>query len=38
MGLNPPSQTSRVEKLAFDTFDPKDPMQYIAEQKKRDGI
>ena len=38
MGLNPPAETSRVEKLAFDTFNPKDPMQYIADQKKRDGF
>ena len=38
MGLNPPAETSRVEKLAFDTFNPKDQMQYIADQKKRDGF
>jgi nitrate/nitrite transport system substrate-binding protein len=38
MGLNPPSEQFRVEKLAFDTFDPKQPMQYIEEQKKRDGF
>ena len=38
MGLNPPKEQFRVEKLAYDTFDPKQPMQYIEEQKKRDGF
>lgn len=38
MGLNPPSEQFRVEKLVFDTFDPQQPMQYIEEQKKRDGF
>jgi nitrate/nitrite transport system substrate-binding protein len=38
MGLNPPSEKFRVEKLAFDTFDPAKPMEYIEEQKKRDGF
>ena len=38
MGLTPPSDQFRVEKLAFDTFNPKQPMQYIQDQKKRDGF
>lgn len=38
MGLNPPKEQFRVEKLAYDTFDPQQPMQYIEEQKKRDGF
>ena len=38
MGLNPPIEMSRVEKLNYDTFNPKDPMQYIDDQKKRDGF
>jgi len=38
MGLNPPAEKTRVETLAFDTFDPSDPMGYIAEQKARDGF
>lgn len=38
MGLKPPAEVSRIEKLAFDSFNPKDPMQYIADQKKRDGL
>lgn len=38
MGLTPPEEQFRVEKLAYDTFDPQQPMQYIEEQKKRDGF
>lgn len=38
MGLTPPNEQFRVEKLAYDTFDPQQPMQYIEEQKKRDGF
>ena len=38
MGLNPPTETSRVETLAFDTFDPQRPLDYVEEQKKRDGF
>jgi nitrate/nitrite transport system substrate-binding protein len=38
MGLNPPKEQFRVEKLAYDTFNPQQPMQYIEEQKKRDGF
>jgi len=38
MGLTPPNEKSRVEKLAFDTFDPQQPMDYIEEQKNRDGF
>lgn len=38
MGLNPPTETSRVETLAFDTFDPQRPLDYVEEQRKRDGF
>ena len=38
MGLNPPTETSRTETLAFDTFNPEEPLEYVEEQKKRDGF
>ena len=38
MGLNPPTEQFRTEELAYDTFDPQKPIEYIDMQKKRDGF
>ena len=38
MGGNPPTARFRKEILAYDEFDPSNPMQYIKDQIKRDGF
>lgn len=38
LGLNPPTETLKVEKLKFDTFDPSKPAEYVKEQIKKYGV
>ena len=38
LGLNPPTEPLRVEKLKFDTFDPSKPAEYVQEQIKKYGV
>jgi nitrate/nitrite transport system substrate-binding protein len=38
VGQNPPSAELRIEKLKYDTFDPKKATAYIADQKKKYGV
>lgn len=38
VGLNPPSDIYRVEKLEFDTFNPEQPSAYIKEQIDKYGV
>ncbi len=38
VGLNPPSEVYRTEKLEFDTFDPADPGIYVKEQIEKNGV
>ena len=38
MGGNPPSAKFRQEKLAYDVFDPSNPIKYVKDQKRRDGF
>jgi len=38
LGQNPPTETVRVEKLAFDTFDPADPGAYVKAQIEKFGF
>ncbi|QQE64548.1 taurine ABC transporter substrate-binding protein [Leptolyngbya sp. BL0902] len=38
LGQNPPTETSREEQLAFDTFDPADPGAYVQSQLDQFGI
>ena len=38
VGLNPPSEIYREEKLEFDTFDPAAPSAYIKEQIEKNGV
>ena len=33
--LTPPTETERIEKLKFDTFDPAKPEAYVEEQIKQ---
>ena len=34
LGQTPPTEATRIEKLKFDTFDPKDPAAYVEAQIK----
>jgi nitrate/nitrite transport system substrate-binding protein len=36
-GQNPPTAETRVEKLKFDTFDPRNPSAYISAQRAKFG-
>ncbi len=38
LGQNPPTETNRVEDLAFDTFDPEAPGDYVKEQIDKFGL
>jgi len=38
LGLNPPTELAKVEKLKFDTFDPTKPAEYVKEQIKEYGV
>ena len=38
VGQTPPDEIYRVEKLAFDEFDPADPQGYVDEQIKKYGV
>ena len=38
VGLNPPTEVYRTEKLEFDTFDPEAPGQYVKEQIDKNGV
>ena len=38
VGLNPPSDVYRTEKLEFDTFNPEEPGTYIKEQIDKYGV
>ena len=38
MGGNPPTARFRKEVLAYDEFDPSNPIKYIKDQIKRDGF
>ncbi len=38
LGQNPPTETMRIETLAFDTFDPSDPGAYVQAQIERFGV
>ncbi|TVQ11847.1 MAG: ABC transporter substrate-binding protein [Leptolyngbya sp. DLM2.Bin27] len=38
LGQNPPTETSRQEQLAFDTFDPSDPEAYVQAQIDTFGV
>ena len=38
LGLNPPTEPLRVEKLKFDTFDPNKPAEYVKEQVDKYGV
>jgi len=38
VGLNPPSDIYRTEKLEFDTFDPETPGEYVKEQIDKYGV
>ncbi len=38
VGLNPPSDVYRTEKLEFDTFNPEKPGEYIKEQIDKYGV
>ena len=38
VGLNPPSDVYRTEKLEFDTFDPQSPGTYVKEQIDKFGV
>lgn len=38
LGEQPPTETNRVEDLAFDTFDPESPTQYVQEQIDEFGV
>ncbi|MGF1570447.1 MAG: CmpA/NrtA family ABC transporter substrate-binding protein [Nodosilinea sp.] len=38
LGQEPPTETNRVEKLAFDTFDPAAPDTYVKEQIDQFGM
>ncbi|WP_026072615.1 ABC transporter substrate-binding protein [Nodosilinea nodulosa] len=38
LGQNPPTETNREEKLAFDTFDPNAPSAYVKAQIDKFGV
>jgi nitrate/nitrite transport system substrate-binding protein len=38
LGEQPPTDTNRVEDLAFDTFDPESPTQYVQDQIDEFGV
>ena len=38
VGLNPPSDIYRTEKLEFDTFNPEAPDEYVKEQIDKYGV
>ncbi|MEB3202102.1 MAG: ABC transporter substrate-binding protein [Synechococcus sp.] len=38
MGIVPQEKEYKVEKLAYDTFDPREPLLYIKKQEMRDGF
>lgn len=38
LGQSPPEEIYKTEKLAFDSFDPADPSQYIKEQIDKYGV
>ena len=38
LGFNPPSRSFKTEKLAYDSFDPTDPLGYVSKQIDRDGV
>ncbi|MGB3135374.1 MAG: ABC transporter substrate-binding protein [Nodosilinea sp.] len=38
LGQSPPTDTNREEKLAFDTFDPETPGEYVKEQIDKFGV
>ena len=38
MGGNPPTARFRKEVLAYDEFDPSNPIKYVKDQIKRDGF
>lgn len=38
LGQSPPEEIYKAEKLAFDSFDPADPSQYIKEQIDKYGV
>jgi len=38
LGQNPPTETNREEKLAFDTFDPAAPGAYVKSQIEKFGV
>lgn len=38
LGEQPPTETDRVEALAFDTFDPESPSLYVQEQIETFGV
>jgi nitrate/nitrite transport system substrate-binding protein len=35
LGQTPPATLERLEKLKYDSFDPKDPAAYVDEQIKK---
>lgn len=37
VGLQPPTEIYREEKLVYDTFNPQDPVAYLAAQKQKYG-
>jgi len=38
VGLNPPTEVYRLEKLESDTFDPQKPGEYIKKQIEEYGV
>jgi nitrate/nitrite transport system substrate-binding protein len=38
LGQNPPTETNRAEELAFDTFDPDAPGDYVKQQIDKFGV
>ena len=38
VGLKPPSDAYRTEKLEFDTFDPENPSEYVQAQIEENGV
>jgi nitrate/nitrite transport system substrate-binding protein len=38
VGQEPPVDIYREEQLAFDTFDPQKPQEYVDEQIKKYGV
>lgn len=38
LGQSPPTEAYRTEKLKFDSFDPKEPAEYVQEQIKEYGV